>query len=59
MPPFADLQASNYTAGTTTIALDTPCDYFEAGKVKASTLSLSVLVLIEMLNAMNALSEVS
>jgi P-type Ca2+ transporter type 2C len=34
-----------------------PCEYFTKGKVKASTLSLSVLVVIEMLNAMNALSE--
>lgn len=34
-----------------------PCEYFTRGKVKASTLSLSVLVVIEMLNAMNALSE--
>jgi len=34
-----------------------PCKYFTAGKVKASTLSLSVLVMIEMLNAYNALSE--
>lgn len=34
-----------------------PCDYFTKGKVKASTLSLSVLVVIEMLNALNALSE--
>ena len=33
------------------------CDYFTYGKKKASTLSLSVLVLIEMLNALNALSE--
>jgi Ca2+-transporting ATPase len=33
------------------------CEYFTKGKVKASTLSLSVLVVIEMLNAMNALSE--
>jgi Ca2+-transporting ATPase len=33
------------------------CTYFTAGKQKASTLSLSVLVIIEMFNAMNALSE--
>eukprot|EP00499_Haloplacidia_sp_CaronLabIsolate_P004958 CAMPEP_0196769226 /NCGR_PEP_ID=MMETSP1104-20130614/410_1 /TAXON_ID=33652 /ORGANISM="Cafeteria sp., Strain Caron Lab Isolate" /LENGTH=1058 /DNA_ID=CAMNT_0042139311 /DNA_START=186 /DNA_END=3362 /DNA_ORIENTATION=- len=36
---------------------ENPCEYFEAGKIKASTLSLSVLVVIEMLNALNALSE--
>ena len=35
---------------------DNPCSYFTVGKVKASTLSLSVLVVIEMLNAFNALS---
>lgn len=33
------------------------CEYFTRGKVVASTMSLSVLVLIEMLNALNALSE--
>jgi Ca2+-transporting ATPase len=34
-----------------------PCEYFTKGKIKAMTLSLSVLVVIEMLNALNALSE--
>jgi Ca2+-transporting ATPase len=34
-----------------------PCDYFTKGKVKAATLSLSVLVMIEMFNAYNAISE--
>jgi Ca2+-transporting ATPase len=34
------------------------CDYFgDEGKMKASTLSLTVLVVIEMMNACNALSE--
>jgi len=36
---------------------DNPCDYFQTGKVKAMTLSLSVLVAIEMFNSLNALSE--
>ena len=34
-----------------------PCSYFTLGKQKASTLSLSVLVTIEMFNSINALSE--
>jgi len=52
------LQANNYTAGGRLVTFDTPCEYFTAGKAKASTLSLSVLVAIEMFNALNALSEV-
>ncbi len=52
-------QASPYTAGAQMLSFDAdPCEYFESGKAKASTLSLSVLVAIEMFNAMNALSEV-
>ena len=51
-------QATPYIAGGRIINFDEPCDYFTVGKAKASTLSLSVLVAIEMFNALNALSEV-
>ncbi|KAG1371632.1 calcium-transporting ATPase 4, endoplasmic reticulum-type [Cocos nucifera] len=47
-----------FTAGARRFTFDTdPCEYFQAGKVKAMTLSLSVLVAIEMFNSLNALSE--
>lgn len=50
--------ASPFTAGERVISFDSdPCEYFKSGKVKATTLSLSVLVAIEMFNSLNALSE--
>ena len=36
---------------------ENPCEFFITGKVHASTICLSVLVTIEMFNALNALSE--
>ncbi|KAE8708661.1 Calcium-transporting ATPase 2, endoplasmic reticulum-type [Hibiscus syriacus] len=39
------------------ITVSNQCDYFTIGKVKAMTLSLSVLVAIEMFNSLNVLSE--
>ena len=39
------------------IVLKNPCEYFTIGKRKAVTLSLTVLVVIEMFNAMNAISD--
>lgn len=49
---------SPFTAGSQVFNFDTnPCDYFQTGKIKAMTLSLSVLVAIEMFNSLNALSE--
>ncbi|XP_076890840.1 calcium-transporting ATPase, endoplasmic reticulum-type-like isoform X2 [Bidens hawaiensis] len=44
-------------SGNRVISFSNPCDYFTMGKVKAMTLSLSVLVAIEMFNSLNALSE--
>ena len=39
-------------------SFSSPCEYFDdKGKIIASTLSLTVLVVIEMLNSLNALSE--
>ncbi|KAJ9543752.1 hypothetical protein OSB04_023459, partial [Centaurea solstitialis] len=49
---------SPFKAGNRVFDFDSnPCDYFQGGKVKAMTLSLSVLVAIEMFNSLNALSE--
>ncbi|XP_010521805.1 PREDICTED: calcium-transporting ATPase 4, endoplasmic reticulum-type-like isoform X1 [Tarenaya hassleriana] len=51
-------KVSPFTAGSQTFTFDSnPCEYFQQGKIKASTLSLSVLVAIEMFNSLNALSE--
>ncbi|RWW34874.1 hypothetical protein GW17_00000344 [Ensete ventricosum] len=51
-------KAAPFTAGARSFTFDdNPCDYFQTGKVKAMTLSLSVLVAIEMFNSLNALSE--
>ncbi|CAK9167322.1 unnamed protein product [Ilex paraguariensis] len=55
---WKNFTVSPFTAGTQVFSFDNnPCDYFKRGKVKATTLSLSVLVAIEMFNSLNALSE--
>ncbi|KAK4761956.1 hypothetical protein SAY87_029840 [Trapa incisa] len=55
---WSNFTASPFTAGAQVFSFDSdPCDYFQSGKVKAMTLSLSVLVAIEMFNSLNALSE--
>ncbi|XP_062117096.1 calcium-transporting ATPase 4, endoplasmic reticulum-type-like [Humulus lupulus] len=55
---WKNFTVSPFTAGSQVISFDdNPCDYFQRGKVKATTLSLSVLVAIEMFNSLNALSE--
>ncbi|BDA48697.1 Calcium-transporting ATPase 2, endoplasmic reticulum-type [Coccomyxa sp. Obi] len=54
---WSDFKATPYLAGGRVVNFAEPCDYFREGKAKASTLSLSVLVAIEMFNALNALSE--
>lgn len=54
---WTDFLPNPFLAGDREISLADPCDYFTVGKVKAMTLSLSVLVAIEMFNSLNALSE--
>lgn len=57
-PSWSNFNVSSFDAGGgRVIAFSNPCDYFSVGKVKAMTLSLSVLVAIEMFNSLNALSE--
>ncbi|CAI9778791.1 unnamed protein product [Fraxinus pennsylvanica] len=55
---WTNFSVSPFTAGAQVFTFDAnPCDYFQTGKIKAMTLSLSVLVSIEMFNSLNALSE--
>ncbi|KAK4492023.1 hypothetical protein RD792_002812 [Penstemon davidsonii] len=54
---WQNFTVSPFTAGAEEFHFDNPCDYFQKGKIKAMTLSLSVLVAIEMFNSLNALSE--
>lgn len=57
-PSWSNFTVTPYkVAGDRMITFSNPCDYFSIGKVKAMTLSLSVLVAIEMFNSLNALSE--
>ncbi|XP_068649988.1 calcium-transporting ATPase, endoplasmic reticulum-type-like [Aristolochia californica] len=56
-PTWTDFSPGPFLAGGRVITFSNPCDYFSYGKVKAMTLSLSVLVSIEMFNSLNAISE--
>lgn len=57
-PSWSNFSVTPFTVGGgRLITFSNPCDYFTYGKVKAMTLSLSVLVAIEMFNSLNALSE--
>ncbi|KAI5079779.1 hypothetical protein GOP47_0005258 [Adiantum capillus-veneris] len=54
---WLDFHPSPYTAGSQVFTFSDPCSYFTDGKVKPSTLAMSTLVVTEMFNALNALSE--
>ncbi|MCO5577125.1 hypothetical protein L7F22_030948 [Adiantum nelumboides] len=54
---WLDFHPSPYTAGSQLFTFSDPCSYFTDGKVKPSTLAMSTLVVTEMFNALNALSE--
>ncbi|GMP89165.1 hypothetical protein CsSME_00040850 [Camellia sinensis var. sinensis] len=55
---WENFSVTPFKAGAQVFNFDAdPCDYFQRGKIKAMTLSLSVLVAIEMFNSLNALSE--
>lgn len=57
-PSWENFTVGPFMAGSKVLSFDSdPCEYFHSGKVKARTLSLSVLVAIEMFNSLNALSE--
>ncbi|KAF6153678.1 hypothetical protein GIB67_000911 [Kingdonia uniflora] len=57
-PTWSNFSVTPFSVGgDRMITFSNPCDYFSTGKVKAMTLSLSVLVAIEMFNSLNALSE--
>ncbi|KAH7443179.1 hypothetical protein KP509_02G023900 [Ceratopteris richardii] len=54
---WVDFHPSPYAAGPQVLTFTDPCSYFTDGKIKPSTLAMSTLVVTEMFNALNALSE--